>query len=65
MEVEVDAELDSIVLDAGVAFGRGRWRMRTRVPDGRMLEQISRLIVVLRPVEGAWKITFAPPWDEQ
>jgi ketosteroid isomerase-like protein len=63
MDTEVDAELDSIVLAAGIALGRGHWRTRATDPDGRPLEQISRLTVVLRPIESAWKIAVALPWE--
>jgi ketosteroid isomerase-like protein len=63
MKAEVDAGLDSIVLAGGIALGRGRWRTRSADPGGRLLEQISRLTVVLRPIEGAWKIAVALPWD--
>jgi ketosteroid isomerase-like protein len=62
MNVEVDAELDSIVLAGGVALGLGRWRTRAADPDGCLVEQVSRLTVVLRPIEGAWKIAITLPW---
>ena len=45
------------------ALGRGRWRMCSREPSGRRLEHVSRLTVILRPLEGAWKIVVALPWE--
>lgn len=63
MQAEIDAELDSIALGADVALARGRWRMRSADPTGRPLEQVSRLTVILRPIEGVWKIAVALPWE--
>lgn len=59
---EIEVELSTAV-DAGeVVLIHQRWRIRSgEQPDGR-LEQTADAILVLRRVEGAWKLSIAAPW---
>jgi ketosteroid isomerase-like protein len=58
-EVEVDS---GHLVDAGEVFlARERWRIRTG-KEGDQLERICDTTLVMRLVEGHWKLVIAAPW---
>ena len=55
--------LASSVLVAGeVALGSERWRICSTGVQGSVFEQDSSPALVLRQIEGAWKLAVATPW---
>jgi ketosteroid isomerase-like protein len=55
--------LSSSVLVAGVvALGSERWAIRSAGPEGTVFSQDSSPALVLRKLEGAWKVAIAAPW---
>ncbi len=59
-KIEVQA---STVLSAGeVALGSERWAIRSAGAEGQSFEQHSSPTLVLRAIEGAWKLAIAAPW---
>jgi ketosteroid isomerase-like protein len=54
---------ESNAIRAGeVAFVRERWRIRAGEPEGASIEQILSAVLILRRIEGAWKLAIAAPW---
>jgi ketosteroid isomerase-like protein len=50
------------LVDAGEVFlARARWTIRTGSAKGR-LEQVCDTTLVMRLVEGRWKLVIAAPW---
>lgn len=58
--VEVHAR--AILVGSEVALASERWRIRSVGSEGATFEQISDPTVVLRNVEGAWKLAILGPW---
>lgn len=55
--------LDSSLILAGeVALGSGRWLIRSAGAEGAVFVQESRPALVLRELQGAWKLALAAPW---
>ena len=60
--VEIEIETSNRVVAGDVILARERWRVRTGGADGRGHEQTLHPNLVLRRIEGAWKISIAAPW---
>ncbi|HEU5061761.1 MAG TPA: nuclear transport factor 2 family protein [Solirubrobacterales bacterium] len=45
-----------------VVFARERWRVRAGEPEGPSIEHTLSAVLILRWIEGAWKLTIAAPW---
>lgn len=59
---EIEVELTSAVGAGEVVLIHQRWRIRSgEQTDGRF-EQIADAILIVRRVEGAWKLSIAAPW---
>lgn len=59
---EIEVELSTAVGAGEVVLIHQRWRIRSgEQADGR-LEQIADAIMILRRVEGTWKLSIAAPW---
>lgn len=54
---------ESTVVRAGqVVLARERWRYRTGEPGGVPVERTLSAVLILRRIEGAWKLAIAAPW---
>ncbi|HET8814139.1 MAG TPA: nuclear transport factor 2 family protein [Solirubrobacterales bacterium] len=58
---EIRVELSTAVGSGEVILARQRWRVRAGAPDAR-IEQTLNAILVLRQIEGIWKLSIAAPW---
>jgi uncharacterized protein (TIGR02246 family) len=59
---QIDVELSSSITAGEVMLVRERWRLRAG-EDGAQLEQTLYPTLVLRQIEGAWKLAVAEPWS--
>lgn len=59
----VGSELTSLVLAGDLALARGAWRTLVADASGGPYAQISISTVVLRKVEGEWKLQILAPWE--
>lgn len=55
-------EASNSIEGGGAILARERWRIRAGEHDGTPLEQTFGAVLVLRQVEGAWKLAIAAPW---
>jgi len=60
--VHIEVEQSSLLLGGDVAFVRERWRLTAAGADGARFEQETDPTLVLRRVEGNWKLAIAAPW---
>jgi len=58
---EIEVEASASVATGDVMIVRERWRVRAGEGDGRH-EQTLQPLLVLRQVEGTWKLAIALPW---
>jgi len=58
---EIRVELSSTVAAGEVILAQQRWRVWAGSPDAR-IEQTLNAILILRQVEGVWKLSIAAPW---
>lgn len=59
---EIEVELSTAVSAGAVVLIHQRWRIRSgEQADGRF-EQIADAVLIVRRVEGAWKLSIAAPW---
>ncbi|HET7416492.1 MAG TPA: nuclear transport factor 2 family protein [Solirubrobacterales bacterium] len=61
-QTEIQVELSSAVGSGKVVLVHQRWRILSGDPLGERLEQISDAVLVVRQVEGNWKLSIAAPW---
>lgn len=59
---EIEIELSSSISSGEVMLVRERWRVRSG-ENGAQLEQTLHPTLVLRQIEGAWKLAIAAPWQ--
>jgi ketosteroid isomerase-like protein len=59
---QIEVQASSILLAGEVALGSERWRIRSAGAEGAIFEQISSPKLVLRQLEGIWKLAIAAPW---
>jgi ketosteroid isomerase-like protein len=60
--VRIEVELSNILLGGDVAFVRERWLVNAKGVDGARFEQVTTPALVLRQVEGHWKLAIAALW---
>jgi len=60
--VRIEVELSHLLHGGDVAFVRERWRLSAAGADGARFEQETDPAMVLRQVEGQWKLAIAAPW---
>lgn len=59
---EIEVELSTAVGAGEVVLIHQRWRIRSgEGADGRM-EQVADAVMILRQIEGTWKLSIAAPW---
>jgi len=59
---EIRVELTSSVSAGDVLLVHQRWRIRSGERPKERFEQTADAVLVLREVEGAWKLSIAAPW---
>jgi uncharacterized protein (TIGR02246 family) len=59
---EIRVELSSSVGAGDVLLVHQRWRIRSGERPGERFEQTADAVLVLRQVEGLWKLSIAAPW---
>jgi ketosteroid isomerase-like protein len=59
---EIEVELSSVVGAGDVVLAHERWRVHSGGPEGQRVEQILSPTLVLRQIEGEWKLAIAAPW---
>ena len=60
--VRVEVEQSNLLLGGDVAFARERWRLSAAGADGARFEQETSPTLILRQVEGQWKLAIAALW---
>jgi ketosteroid isomerase-like protein len=58
----IAVNLRNVVVAGEVAFARERWTIQIDAVEGSRFEQACDPILVLRKVEGRWKLALAAPW---
>lgn len=59
---EIRVELSSAIVAGEVILAHERWRVRSGGPEGPLVEQALHPTLVLRRIEGEWKLAIAAPW---
>jgi uncharacterized protein (TIGR02246 family) len=59
---DIQVELSGTVDAGDVVLAHQRWRIRSGEEGGQRLEQTANAILVLRQIEGKWKLSIAAPW---
>jgi ketosteroid isomerase-like protein len=59
---EIEVELSTSVAAGEVVLFRQRWRIRSGVQSRGPFEQVADATLILRHVEGSWKLSIAAPW---
>ena len=62
---EIEVELSTAVSAGAVVLIHQRWRIRSGEQTTARLEQIADATMVLRRIEGIWKLSIAAPWGYQ
>jgi hypothetical protein len=58
----IEVTASSLPAAGEVALGSERWTIRSAGPEGAVFAQDSSPALVLRNLEGAWKLAIAAPW---
>lgn len=59
---EIEVELSTAVGAGEVVLIHQRWRIRSGERASGRLEQVADAVMILRRVEGTWKLSIAAPW---
>lgn len=59
---EIEVEFSNALIAGEVAFAQERWTVRMDGVEGSRFEQVCEPTLVMRWVEGHWKIGIAAPW---
>jgi len=59
---EIRVELSSAVGVGEVVLFHQRWRIRSGDPLRERFDQVSDAVMVVRRIEGSWKLSIAAPW---
>ncbi len=60
--VEIKVELSNLVSTGDVVLAHERWRIRSGDGAAGRIEQVLDPTLVLRLIEGEWKLAIAAPW---
>lgn len=58
----IEVEQSNVIIAGGVAFARERWLLNASGAAGARFEQTCDPTLVLRELEGSWKISIAALW---
>lgn len=59
---QIEVALSSVLIAGEVAFVQERWTVRSDGVEGSRFEQVCEPTLVLRWIEGHWKVVIAAPW---
>jgi ketosteroid isomerase-like protein len=59
---QIEVELSNFLVAGDVAFARERWLVRADGAGGSCFEQAPHPTMVLRRIEGQWKLAIAALW---
>lgn len=59
---EIRIELSSSISAGDVLLVHQRWRIRTGERPRQRFEQVADAVLVVRQIEGEWKLSIAAPW---
>lgn len=59
---EIEVELSTAVGAGEVVLIHQRWRIRSGEQAQERFEQSANAILILRRIEGTWKLSIAAPW---
>jgi uncharacterized protein (TIGR02246 family) len=59
---EIQIELSSTIAAGEVIFANQRWRIRSGEQSEGRLEQTADATLILRQIEGTWKLSIVAPW---
>ena len=62
---QIEVQESSIVLAGEVALGTERWVMRSMGSEGEPFTRALTPTMVLRQLEGVWKLAVAMPWGRR
>lgn len=62
LQTEIEVELSSTLAAGEVILTSQRWRIRSGEQGERRLEQTANAVLVLRQIEGEWKLAIVAPW---
>jgi ketosteroid isomerase-like protein len=62
LRAEIRVESSNVIIAGDVAFACERWTIRSNGVEGAAFEQALSPILVLRHIEGRWKLAVAAPW---
>ena len=60
---EIEVEFSNLVGAGEVVLASERWRVRSGVEGAPQIEQTLDPTLVLRRIEGEWKLAIAAPWS--
>src|SRR6187200_504251 len=60
---EIEVQESSIVVAGEVALGNERWLLAVPGSEAESLTRVLTPTIVLREVEGVWKLAVAMPWQ--
>lgn len=61
----IEVQESSVVLAGEVALGTERWLVTSTGSEGEPFSRTLTPTMVLRQVEGVWKLAVAMPWDRR
>jgi ketosteroid isomerase-like protein len=61
-QTQIEVLASSVLLAGDLALGSECWRIRSAAAEGAVFAQESRPALVMRNLEGAWKLAIAAPW---
>jgi ketosteroid isomerase-like protein len=59
---EIAVELSGVLVVGSLALAHERWTIRAEGEGGSRFAQASQPTLLLREIEGEWKLSFAAPW---
>lgn len=62
LRTEIRIEMSSSVSAGDVLLVHQRWRIRSGERPRQRFEQAADAVLVLRQIEGEWKLSIAAPW---
>jgi ketosteroid isomerase-like protein len=61
-QTQIEVLAGSLLIAGPLALGSERWRICSSGADEAVFEQLTSPALVLRWIEGAWKLAIAAPW---
>jgi uncharacterized protein (TIGR02246 family) len=58
----IEVQASSVLVAGEAALASERWRIRSHGVEDSVFEQSTRPMLVLRHLEGAWKLAIVAPW---